>query len=171
MDLTSIPKSSGAYSIFDLDNIPVYVGETSELRRRFKDHFIKQDSSVTSYGRLDPWDISHVEWWTTENRYIAENQLISKFDPYLNFDTKKQKEIEDSVINIQNPDGKFSLISDEEREFRKKPYNRAKQKLEHINRMIDKIKFADHSEETRKTLYKHKEILEENLNKFLGVKE
>ncbi|AGN01165.1 hypothetical protein L593_06080 [Salinarchaeum sp. Harcht-Bsk1] len=62
-------------------------------------------------------------------------------------------------------------MSDQEQEFRRQPYNRVKQKMEHINRMVDKIKYADHSDDTRRTLYEHKRILEENLQEFLGVDE
>jgi len=35
--------------------------------------------------------------------------------------------------------------------------------------MCDKIKYANHSESTQKLLYKHLEILENNLEEFLEV--
>ena len=35
--------------------------------------------------------------------------------------------------------------------------------------MVDKIKYANHSDDTRRTLYEHKRILEQNLQEFLGV--
>jgi len=62
-------------------------------------------------------------------------------------------------------------MSDDEQAFRRQPYNRVKQKIEHINRMVDKIKYANHSDDTRRTLYQHKRILEENLQQFLDVDE
>lgn len=60
-------------------------------------------------------------------------------------------------------------MPEDEQEFRRQPYNRVKQKIEHINRMVDKIKYANHSDDARRTLYEHKRILEENLQDSLGV--
>lgn len=72
-------------------------------------------------------------------------------------------------INIETPDGTVELISEDEREFRSDPYNRSKQKLEHLLRMIDKIKLAGHSDATKKTLYIHQRIFSENVAAFLDV--
>ncbi len=62
-------------------------------------------------------------------------------------------------------------MSEDEQVFRRQPYNRVKQKIEHIKRMVDKIKYANHSDDTRRTLYEHKRILEQNLQEFLGVED
>lgn len=85
MDLTPIPTDPGVYCMFDLDDTPTYAGQTSNLRSRLRQHFVRQDSSVSSYGRLDPWDIASVEWWTTEQTDNAEQDLLGEFQPYLNF--------------------------------------------------------------------------------------
>ncbi|WP_410320857.1 GIY-YIG nuclease family protein [Natronomonas sp.] len=50
------------YCMYDLDGKPAYAGKTSGLRGRLRQHFIRQDSSVVSYGRLDIWDIAAVDW-------------------------------------------------------------------------------------------------------------
>jgi len=169
MDLTTIPTDSGVYCMFDLDDTPTYAGQTTNLRSRLRQHFVRQDSSVASYGRLDPWDIANVAWWTTEQTDQAEQDLLSQFNPYLNFALESGTESSPGAIDIEKPDGTFALMSEEEQVFRRQPYNRVKQKIEHINRMVDKIKYANHSDDTRRTLYEHKRILEENLQDFLGV--
>jgi len=169
MDLTTIPTDSGVYCMFDLDDTPTYAGQTSNLRSRLRQHFVRQDSSVSSYGRLDPWDIASVAWWTTDRTDRAEQDLLNTFEPYLNFGAETDTQQPPREIDVEEPDGTFALMSDEEQDFRRQPYNRVKQKIEHINRMVDKIKYADHSDDTRRTLYEHKRILEENLQDFLGV--
>lgn len=73
--------------------------------------------------------------------------------------------------SILEADGIFALISEEEQDFRQQPYSRVKQKIKHINRMVGKIKYANHSDATRQTLYEQKRILEENLEEFLGVED
>lgn len=155
--------------MFDLDETPAYAGQTSTLRNRLRQHLVRQDSSVTSYGRLDPRDIVSVAWWITEQTDQAEQALLEEFQPYLNFDAESKTQSPRSEINVDDPDGTVMLLSKEEAAFRRQPYNRAKQKIEHINRMIDKIRYANHSDDTRRTLYEHKRILEKNLQKFLDI--
>lgn len=169
MDLTTVPTEEGVYCMLDLDDTPAYAGQTSNIRSRLRQHFIRQDSSVSSYGRLDPWDIASVAWWTTKQTDQAEQQLLDEFQPYLNFSAENDTHDNQNAIAIEDPDGTFTLISEEEQKFRQQSYNRVKQKIEHINRMVDKIKYANHSDDTRRTLYEHKRILEENLQDFLGV--
>jgi len=171
MDLSTIPTDAGVYCMFDLDDTPAYAGQTSNLRSRLRQHFVRQDSSVSSYGRLDPWDIATVAWWTTEQTDHAEQDLLADFNPYLNFAAESESEAPQGAIDSGTPDGTFALMSEDEQSFRRQPYNRVKQKIEHINRMVDKIKYANHSDDTRRTLYEHKRILEQNLQEFLGVED
>lgn len=155
--------------MFDLDDAPAYAGQTSNLRSRLRQHLIRQDSSVSSYGRLDPGDIASVAWWRTEQTDQAEQDLFGELQPYLNFAAESDTQPLRGEIDIGEPDGTFALMSEDEQTFRRQPYNRVKQKIDHINRMVDKIKYANHSDDTRRTLYEHKRILEENLQEFLGV--
>jgi hypothetical protein len=139
------------------------------LRSRLRQHLIRQDSSVASYGRLDPWDIASVAWWTTEKTDQAEYELLDEFQPYLNFSAESDKQSYQGEIDLKHPTDTFEFMPEDELAFRRQPYNRVKRKMEHINRMVDKIKYANHSDDTRRTLYEHKRILEEDLQDFLGV--
>jgi hypothetical protein len=130
---------------------------------------IRQDSSVASYGRLDPRDIASIEWWTTERVDAAEQDLLGRLDPYLNFSAEIDASPLQSEVDVDEPDGTLTLMSDEELEFRRQPHNRVKQKIEHINRIVDKIEYADHSDDTRRAVYEHKQILDKNLQEFLGI--
>jgi excinuclease UvrABC nuclease subunit len=170
-ELKTVPSGEcGVYCLYDLDDEPAYTGKTdSSLRRRLREHFIRQDSSVVSYGRLDIWDIHRVEWWETEDTDEAEQLLLTEYEPYLNFEEEHSSSPPSMSINLNEPDGVFELITQEELEFRSEPYNRSKQKLEHLMRMIDKIRLAGHSEETRKTVYEHQRILQESMSMFLGI--
>lgn len=168
--LREVPSGeSGVYCLYDLDMDPAYVGRSGNLRSRLRQHFIRQDSSVVSYGRLDIWDISHLDWWQTEHDQEAEQLLLDYYEPYLNFEDDPDTDNIETDVEPESPDGTVALISEEERGFRSQPYNRAKQKLEHLSRMVDKIKLANHGDDTKRTLYEHQAILEENLETFLGL--
>jgi len=166
----SVPtETPGVYCLFDLDGVPAYAGQSSKLRSRLRQHFVRQDSSVVSYGRLDIWDIAYIDWWKTTERDRAEQSLLAHYRPYLNFGNELEDGQLASPIDIDEPDGVIQLVSEDEREFRSEPYNRTKQKLEHLSRMVDKIKLAGHSDDTKRTLYEHQRILQENITAFLGV--
>lgn len=168
--LREVPSGeSGVYCMYDLDLNPAYVGQSSDLRSRLRQHFIRQDSSVVSYGRLDIWDISQFDFWQTTHADDAEQFLIHETNPYLNFGEGTRIDQSAIDIDIETPDGTIQLISEGERKLRSKPYNRVKQKLDHLSRMVDKIQFAGHSDKTKRTLYQHQAILEENLSQFLGI--
>jgi len=122
-----------------------------------------------SYGRLDIWDIWRIEWWETVKQDQAEQSLLTEYSPYLNFDGDIELPPTESPICIGDPDGQVALMTEDEAEFRSEPYNRAKQKLEHISRMLDKIKLADHSDETRAIVQEHHRILERNMREFIGL--
>lgn len=166
--IKTVPTNTqGVYCMFDLDQEAAYAGQATDLRKRLGQHFIRQNSSVVSYGRLDIWDIAYVNWWQTEQIDRAEKALIAHHSPYLNFEEISL--FPEHVINIDQPDGVIQLLSDEELKLRLHPYNRSKQKLEHLLKMIDKIKLAGHSNKTKKTVYQHQQILKENIAEFLNV--
>lgn len=170
--LRDVPtNTSGVYCFYDLDDTAAYAGLSSDVRGRLRQHLIRQDSSVVSYGRLDIQDISRVEYWETTDTDAAEDSLIHDQRPYLNFGDGSENSAHNSPIDTGNPDGNIRLISHREQAFREEPYARSKQKLEHISRMIDKIKIAGHSTRTKRTLYEHKQILETNLAVFLGIED
>ena len=166
--IKKIPNEPGVYCFFDLEENPAYAGKTGRsIRGRIREHLIRQDSSAASYGKFDPWDIYYVLYWETENVDTAEDELIARLNPYLNIESRETKEKD---VDIENPTGRLNVISGEEAKFRKQPYNRTKQKLEHLERLLDKIKLAEHTQDTQKLLYEHLDVMEENLEEFLDVK-
>ncbi|MFB6200136.1 MAG: GIY-YIG nuclease family protein [Candidatus Nanohaloarchaea archaeon] len=168
-DINDLDNSSGVYCIYDVDEKPAYVGKTTNgIKNRLRQHFISQTSSLIGHGRLDVWDVYYVEYWKTDNTDDAEKQLISQLKPYLNLGGLGETH---EVVNPNSPSGKLQVISKEEAKSRKEPYNRAKQKITHIDRMLDKIKKADHGEDVQKVLYEHLDLLEDNLDEFLDVKD
>lgn len=167
--IKQIPNKPGVYCFYDLEETPAYAGKTGRsIRGRIREHLIRQDSSAASYGKLDMWDIYYVKYWETENEDSAEEELIAALDPYLNIENIEK---ENENLDINNPTGRLNVISDEETKFRKQPYNRTKQKLKHLERMLDKIKLAEHTQDTQKLLYRHLELMENNLEDFLDVKQ
>jgi len=168
--IRQIPTDTpGVYCLYDLDDTATYVGQSSDIRSRLRQHFIRQDSSVVSYGRLDLRDIYQVEWWETDQRDQVEQYLLQEYEPYLNFESEVADVEPEAEIPVRSPDGSIQILTSDERQYRAASYNRCRQKMEHMIRMMDKINFAGHSDQTRRTFFEHHRILNENIEAFLGV--
>lgn len=64
--LRSIPENPGIYAMYDHANKVVYVGISTNLRKRIGQHIIRRNSSVTtteSATVLNPDKVSHICWW------------------------------------------------------------------------------------------------------------
>lgn len=166
--LRDAPTDSGVYAMVDIAGLPAYVGRSSNLRSRLRQHFIRQDSSVVSYGRLDVRDIATVAWWETDDDKVAEQALLFEYEPYLNFGEELTHPIE-TPIDVTHPDGVIQIRTDDERQQAGQPYVRAQRKLEHLKRLLDKVDFAAHTPETQQAIYAHLSILRTVIDDYLNT--
>lgn len=141
---SSVPQTGGAYCMYDLDGEPVYVGYASEsdtrhLTARLREHFTQQNSSVVAHGRIDLRDVWYVEIWSTSEYHSAEDQLIASLDPVFN---RGDPSVDSRPINPEAPDVTLQICSEEERTHRRRPSNRIRSKMDHIQRMVDSDQIA-----------------------------
>lgn len=162
-DLKEVPDSSGVYCFYDIYGEPIYVGETSNLRDRLRQHLANQNSSVVTYGKLDPLDVWKAEYWCTDRESKAENQLKKEFEPKIN--TEKPERAK-NVVDPESPKATFHVIEKEEAESRKEPHRRAKQKLSHLDAVVKKLDMGDHDEKTERKVYLHLEELRKAFNEI-----
>ena len=93
--VSDIPTDPALYALYGgtgRSKHVAYIGISSNLRRRIRHHFIRQDSSVvtgTSAASLDPNLVTHIEWWLhprfAEKSFLQAAELIAfeEFDPAL----------------------------------------------------------------------------------------
>jgi excinuclease UvrABC nuclease subunit len=58
-----VQNVAGVYLLLDLDERPLYVGQSGKLRDRLVQHFVRQDSSATADGLLDIYDVLRIVVW------------------------------------------------------------------------------------------------------------
>ncbi|MFN8540074.1 MAG: hypothetical protein U0232_21660 [Thermomicrobiales bacterium] len=80
---------AGVYLLLDLDERPLYVGQSGKLRDRLVQHFVRQDSSATADGLLDIYDVLRiVVWyagrWPAFSLGACEAALYRQFPPRWN---------------------------------------------------------------------------------------
>jgi excinuclease UvrABC nuclease subunit len=76
-----IPEDSGVYFIFDKDNNLIYVGSSTNIRRRIAQH---QGIGITITRMVKPEDIDKVSFIITNNYICLEEDFIKAFKPKYN---------------------------------------------------------------------------------------
>lgn len=144
IDWDVVPRTGGAYCIYDLVENPVYVGNASEsdsrtLVHRLREHFTQQNSSVVTHERLDLLDVWYVDIWKSDDWDAAEGQLIAEFDPVFN---RENPSPEAHPIEPTTPDERLTICDSATRERRLEPESRIRTKMDHIQRMVDSDQVA-----------------------------
>jgi predicted GIY-YIG superfamily endonuclease len=101
--LKKIPAKSGVYAIEDWDGMIIYVGSTTNLRRRFSQHL----TSDVNIINLDPYEVQNIYYLRTtkqNNMALLEQQLIYQVaNSAKNLLTKtlKNKKVTAPVVNLE----------------------------------------------------------------------
>lgn len=83
---TAIPAKPGVYFFHDLRGI-LYLGETSNLRRRFLEHLKKEKNLKLSALSKNPWGKFSYSWIKKNNKREAEyfeSKYLQMFQPICN---------------------------------------------------------------------------------------
>jgi len=88
--MKKVSSSQGIYAMFEnkSDKNSVYVGISTNLRNRIRQHMIRRDSSVTtktSAVRLNPDYIEVIRWWVNdkfEDKIVLEAAELAAFDVF-----------------------------------------------------------------------------------------
>lgn len=83
--VSRLTSTIGVYILADLDNVPVYVGQSTEgIKQRVRRHLTSARSDVIANRQIDVWEIAYVwEYPVADKGEIAdlESVLFYHFDP------------------------------------------------------------------------------------------
>src|SRR5262245_29325077 len=71
-EFETLTREIGVYAICDLDNIPIYVGQTVSKKERgiigrVRRHLTSARSDLIGNRQLDPWELAFVRAWPVQN--------------------------------------------------------------------------------------------------------
>jgi hypothetical protein len=159
-----IPRTVGAYALCDLDNIPIYVGCSSDgIQNRVRRHLTSARSDIIANRLIDVWELAYVWSWTVEIK-----AHIKPLEAYLfhNFDSKKKlmngtipaKPSQQPSFPIPEP-VVVPLLPDDDRELRRQATYRFPRQIEHLGRLVDHILNVKDSKQLHRALVAHFERL------------
>ncbi len=141
--LRTLPAGTGVYALCDLDNVPIYVGQSVDgIRARVRRHLTSARSDVIANRQIDVWEIGYVRAWSVVGQPAInslEGYLYSKFDaqsPLVNGDVlKSMGEYADKV-----PDPvQVQVIPEELLVARRDPTLRFPRQIQHFNQLVDYV--------------------------------
>jgi hypothetical protein len=185
-----LPAETGVYVLCDLDETPIYVGQSVDgIRARVRRHLTSARSDVIANRQLDVWEIAFVWAWpvaakrkidNTEKKKITieEGHQIQRIESYLyhKFDAKSRlvngtivpelSKREAQSLNLSRPI-KVQVMSDAEIELRKEPARRLPRQAEQFRSLLDHMLNVKNEQELRRALEAHFVRLEKYYRGFL----
>lgn len=80
-----IPDDIGVYALCDLDEVPIYVGQSSDgIRTRVRRHITSARSDIIANRQIDVWEVAYVWCWpVTSKDHLdpLEQFLFHEFHP------------------------------------------------------------------------------------------
>lgn len=162
--LRSLTTSIGCYILADLDNVPIYVGQSVDgIRSRVQRHLTSARSDVIANRQIDVWEIAHVWAYPVDSRHdIAdlEAALFHDFD-------KKSQLMNGSIPKlgkhskiVPHPQQIIQVISDEDLKERLSPELRLPRQAQHYARLVDHFLVVKQSDQIARSMQAHFERLQ-----------
>lgn len=98
--LKQLPRSTGVYALCDLDNIPIYIGKSTDaINARVRRHLTGARSDVIANRQIDVWEIAYVWAWP-----LGEKKLIDCLESHLFHECNQRSPlVNGSILAVQDP--------------------------------------------------------------------
>jgi hypothetical protein len=138
--LKGLPTQRGVYVLCDLDNVPMYVGQSRDgIRQRVARHLTSARSDIIANRQIDVWEIAYV--WAYP---VDAKEEISRLEAYLfNFYNPKSQLMNGSllppsVIDATLPESvTVQVMSDHEIFSKRDPSQRLPRQATHYAQLVD----------------------------------
>jgi hypothetical protein len=167
-----LPAPIGVYALCDLDEVPIYVGQSVDgIRARVRRHLTSARSDIIANRQVDVWEIAYVWAWPCDDR-----QTIDSLEGFL----FHQFDVQSSLMNGTIPanpgalpfmvpeKSRIQILPDEEIEIRRDPSRRLPRQSQFYFQLVDHILNVKDSPELRRSLAAHFERLNRYHQHFIG---
>ena len=156
--VSTLPTPVGVYALCDLDEVPIYVGQSIDgIRSRVQRHLTSARSDMIANRQIDVWEIAYVWSWSTDLANIAalEAHLFHEFNaqsPLMNGTVPAHP----GAIGFAMPEKhRVQVLGDDEIELRRRPEHRLPRQAQHYERLLDHILQVKDNVQLRRSLAAH----------------
>jgi hypothetical protein len=177
IDLRSVKQAPGVYLMLDLDEHPVYAGQSGNVRKRLRKHLIYQNSDVVADGRLDLYEVRSVLiWYRTEDSTlpldfddsqilqhpldVLEAAVCRQFNPRWNRSVPTWSGPIPS-LSLSSPHQRIEVLESEALDLHRRRAERMENRLWHMLRALRNARVSGASARVFEALYLHARDLAE----------
>ncbi|WP_300719654.1 GIY-YIG nuclease family protein [Pseudomonas sp.] len=167
----TLTRDKGVYVLCDLDNVPIYVGQSKDgIRNRVSRHLTSARSDIIANRQIDVWEIAYV--WTYPMTSIAtinhlEAQLFHAFNP--------QSQLMNGTVpayadygDTPEPDQVIQVMPTDEIRERQDPAHRLPRQAVHYAQIVDHFLSVKNSPQIARAMDAHFDRLQKYHRTLLG---
>ena len=169
----TLTNQIGCYVLCDLDQVPIYVGQSVDgIRSRVNRHLTSARSDIIANRQVDVWEIAWVWAYPVDDKAdigAVEDALFREFHQKSALMNGKMPRRSADKINVQAPAQKVQVMADAEIIEKKDPALRLPRQAEHYSQIVGHFLAVKNSREIAGAIQAHFERLQKYHRKLLGL--
>jgi hypothetical protein len=169
----TLTNKIGCYVLCDLDQVPIYVGQSIDgIRSRVNRHLTSARSDIIANRQVDVWEIAWVWTYPVENKAdigAVEDALFHEFHQRSALMNGKVPKPQSHRIGLPEPFQRVQVMASEEIEEKKDPALRLPRQAEHYSQIVGHFLAVKNSKEIAGAIQAHFERLQKYHKELLGL--
>jgi hypothetical protein len=171
--VAKITNEIGAYVLCDLDQVPIYVGQSNDgIRKRVSRHLTSARSDIIANRQIDVWEIAWVWAYPVAKRAeipALEACLFHHFDKQSALINGKVPAKPSGSLDVPAPMQIIQVMSDDELNEKRDPALRLPRQAEHYSQIVGHFLAVKNSKEIARAMNSHFERLTKYHRDLLGL--
>jgi hypothetical protein len=169
----TLTNEIGCYVLCDLDQVPIYVGQSVDgIRKRVNRHLTSARSDIIANRQVDIWEIAWVWTYPVANKGdigAIEDALFHEFHPRSALMNGKVPKRPPRRIQVPEPSQKVQVMADSEIHEKKDPALRLPRQAEHYSQIVGHFLAVKNSKEIAVAIQAHFQRLQKYHKELLGL--
>ena len=169
----SLSSQIGVYVLADLDNVPIYVGQSTEaIYKRVQRHLTSARSDVIANRQIDVWEVAYVWEYPLNDRAVMgqlEAALFHHFDPKSRLMNGTIPPVPPAGFTIPDPNKIVQVMPDAEIAEKKDPELRLPRQAKHYADIVGHFLVVKNSKQIARAMDAHFERLSKYHRVLLGI--
>jgi hypothetical protein len=169
----SLTNAIGVYALCDLDEVPVYVGQSSDgIRNRVARHLTSARSDIIANRQIDVWEIAYVWAYpvaTKDEIGPLEALLYYAFNPQSQLMNGTVPPMPASIESVPEPSQKVQVMSETEIVEKRDPVQRLPRQAAHYAQIVGHFLEVKESKQIARAMAAHFQRLSKYHQTLLGI--
>lgn len=169
----SLTNEIGCYVLCDLDQVPIYVGQSIDgIRSRVNRHLTSARSDIIANRQIDVWEIAWVWAYPVKDKAeigVLEDELFHAFNAKSALMNGKVPKPQAYRVSPPDPSQKVQVMADGEIAEKKDAALRLPRQAEHYSQIVGHFLAVKNSREIAGAIQAHFERLQKYHRQLLGL--